>query len=203
MKTIVLNLKDATERRKYMTEVLSTQNIDFEFFDSLSPNDIDPNVLEKNSSKLFSQEGVATFETHRKAIGHAKVQNDFILVLEDDATPTCNNVFTEINRLVQKTKDFDIMFLGYVPKGFRNNTQIICEDFKKIKKFFGFHSYIINPKSVDKILNLLGNPNCHIDGFISELIRENKINALFTINKLFKQNITKFKTQIPKKKDMI
>jgi len=203
MRTLVLNLEGAVERREYMIQVLSKENMEFEFFRSLSPADLGPDLIRKNSSDIFSKEGVATFETHRRAIGMAGEFNDFTLILEDDATPSIVNVKTEIDRLLKKARDFDMMFLGYVPKGYRDNTRIICEDFMELKKFFGFHSYVVNPGSVGKILRLLGDPNRHVDGWVSQLIREGRLNALFTRNRLFGQNLSRFRTQIPKKKDMI
>jgi hypothetical protein len=203
MRTIVLNLEGAVERREYMIQILSKEKMDFEFFRSFSPADLDPVLIRENSSDIFSKEGVATFETHRRAIGMAGEFNEFTLILEDDATPRKDNVRVEIERLLGKTQDFDMMFLGYVPKAYRDNTRVICEDFMKLKKFFGFHSYVINPRSVNKILGLLGDPNRHVDGWVSQLIREGRLNALFTRDRLFGQNLSRFRTQIPKKRDML
>lgn len=198
-----MNLEGAVERREYMIQVLSKEKMEFEFFRSFSPADLDPDFIRENSSDIFSKEGVATFETHRRAIGMVKEFNEFTLILEDDATPRKDDVRAEIERLLGKTQDFDMMFLGYVLKGYRDNTRNICEDFMELKKFFGFHSYVVNPGSVDKILGLLGDPNRHVDGWVSQLIREGSLNAIFTRDRLFGQNLSRFRTQIPKKKDMI
>jgi hypothetical protein len=202
MKTLVLNLDNAAERRKYMNTILLKEGIEFEFLRSFSPGDFDPGFILENSSAVFSKEGVAAFETHRRAIGMAKELDEFVMILEDDATPTINNVRSEIDKLLGKTSDFDIMFLGYFLEGLCQG-YILYENFVKIKNFFGFHAYVVNPNSVDKILGLLESPNCHIDVKVSRLIQEGKINALFVKRRLFTQNNRLFKTQIPKKKDIL
>jgi GR25 family glycosyltransferase involved in LPS biosynthesis len=200
MKVIVLSLSSAKERREYMTQVLSTQNIEFEFFDSLSPNDIDKELIDTRPH-YFSPEGVATFETHRKAIGHAKDQNDFILVLEDDATPNYENVLDKLKKLLSEDIEFDLLFVGYLSTlGIKSTKN---PSFVKIKEFIGFHSYIVNPKSVDKILNVLGEPKEHVDKVVSKMIKEGKINGLFTNVSFFKQVKKLFKSQIPKKIDIL
>jgi GR25 family glycosyltransferase involved in LPS biosynthesis len=200
MKTIVLSLTSAKDRRRYMSQVLSENNISFSFFDSLSPTELNPKLL-KNRPHYFSPEGVATFETHRKAIEYAKSQEGFTLILEDDATPESDDVLNKISQLLSEDVEFDLLFIGHLSSMGVQATG--HPSFVKIKDFVGFHSYIVNPKSVDKILGLLGEPTEHVDKVVSKLIREGKINGLFTKVSLFKQAKKKFSSQIPKKIDIL
>ena len=180
-----------------MTQILSEQNIDFEFFDSLSPTDLDK-VLFENTPYHLSKEAVATFETHKAVLNKIKDDNNFTIILEDDATPTSKEVIKEIEYLVSTDLDWDIIFLGWTPKSIIEK-KIVNQSFLKIRKFIGMHAYIVNPKSVDKVLTQLGESNDHIDKRVSVVGQLNKLNTLFSTKKLFIQN-TKFVTQIPKKK---
>ncbi len=200
MDVIVLSLPSAKDRHVYMSQVLSKEGISFRFFDSLSPAGLNPKLL-KNRPHYFSPEGVATFETHRKAIEYTGDQGEYILILEDDATPERPDVMSEIGRLLEQGMEFDILFLGY--RGTMGVRSTENPSFVKIKDFIGLHSYIVNPKSADKILALLGEPKEHVDKVISKLIREGKIDALFSSTCLFKQVKKRFRSQIPKKIDIL
>jgi GR25 family glycosyltransferase involved in LPS biosynthesis len=200
MDVIVLSLPSAKDRRAYMSQILLNEGISFRFFDSLSPGDIDPKLIE-GRPRYFSPEGVAAFETHRKAIEYTRDRGEFVLILEDDATPERPNVMSDISRLLEQDMEFDMMFLGYLGAlGVRSTEN---PSFLKIKEFVGFHSYLVNPKSADKILSLLGEPKEHVDKVISKLIREGKIHALFSSICFFRQAKKKFQSQIPKKIDIL
>ena len=196
MKTIVLSLNTAFERREYMAKILSEQNIDFKFYDSLSPKDLDKSLLD-NSTYYLSNEAIATFETHRAVLNHIKNDSDFTIILEDDATPIKMETISKIENLLETELDWDIIFLGWIAKS--PDKKIVNQNFLKVNKFIGLHSYIVNPKSIDKVISKLDSPVEHIDKRISILGFQNKLNLLFSSNKLFNQN-GKFKTQIPKKK---
>ena len=200
MNVLVLSLNDANDRRKYILEHLSSNNIEFEFFNAIEPKDLSSDLFEKRSSFL-SKEAVATFESHRRIIEKVKEINDFTLILEDDALVNIDGVKQKIDDLLKAKNDFDILFLGYKTRHIskeRNNVIDIDSNFQKINNFFELHSYIVNPKSVDKILSLLGRPNSHVDARISDLIWEDKIYGIFVKENLFIQNKS-FQTQIPKK----
>lgn len=201
MKVVVLSLKDATIRREYMQSVLSKQNIQFEFINSLSPQDIDPKLFE-NTPFYLSNEAVATFETHRMVLQMVKDSGETTLVLEDDATPLVKSVLDEIDFLVKTELIWDIMLVGYT-QHIRIDKYLINDYFVKLAKFIGMHSYIITPEGAAKILTVLGEPNEHVDRRISVLIRVNQINGIFSKKKIFSQNNLKFKTQIPKKKHLL
>ncbi len=182
-----------------MDLVLNKCNIKFRFVDSLSPKDIDSKLFE-NTPYYLSNEAVATFQTHIKALEVVKESGETTLILEDDATPLYNDVLTKLNLLLQTEIDYDIILVGYQERnsGYKKN---VSKEFSKQGSFIGLHSYIIKPEKVDKILSLLGEPNDHIDKKISNLISSNRLNGIFTKKKLFKQN-TDFISQIPKRKNL-
>jgi GR25 family glycosyltransferase involved in LPS biosynthesis len=199
MNVLVLSLKTAEVRRKYMQKVLSKVGINFKFIDSLSPEDLDDRLFE-NTPIFLSNEAVATFETHRMALNLVRESGEITLILEDDATPKYADTLERIDSLLKTEIDYDIMLLGYTEKERSGN--ILDEDFLKQDRFIGLHSYIVKPERVDKILNCLGAPNDHIDKVISVLISKDTICGIFSKRKIFTQNNTQFKTQIPKRKKL-
>jgi GR25 family glycosyltransferase involved in LPS biosynthesis len=198
MKVIVISLEGALERQKYMTEVLDKQDMRFQFFKALSPSDISQKLIE-NKPRHLSKEAVATFETHRKVLEYIRDSGEITLVLEDDATPNYYNVKSKIESFLKTELEWDVMFIGWTPKSVVYK-KTINDDFLEIRKFIGMHSYIPNPKSIDKILSLIDGPTEHIDKKFSILGSLNQLKNIFTKNKLFYQNTIKFKTQIPKSK---
>jgi len=192
MKVIVSSLKEATERRNYMESVLGSQKIKFEFNDSLSHLDLVDSELKL--VYISSPQAVANFKTHVKAIEMSK--KEWSLILEDDATPI-TGAMDKIKKLLEKNIDFDILFVGWIA-GHQSKVKEIDNDFIFLERFWGTHSYIVNPNSVDKVLSVIGNPTNHIDKRISDLVRTGKIKGIFSREKIFNQN-KEFKTQIPKK----
>lgn len=192
MKVIVSSLKNAIERRFYMESVLGSQEIKFEFNDSVSHLDLISSELKL--VHIFSPQAIANFKTHVKAI--EKSREEWCLILEDDATPI-SGAMDKIKNLLDKNVDFDILFVGWIA-GFQSNIKEIDKDFIFLERFWGTHSYIVNPKSVDKVLSVIGEPTNHIDKRISDLVRKGEIRGIFSREKIFNQN-KEFKTQIPKK----
>lgn len=113
-----------------------------------------------------------------------------------DATPI-TGAMDKIKKLLEKNIDFDILFVGWIA-GHQSKVKEIDNDFIFLERFWGTHSYIVNPNSVDKVLSVIGNPTNHIDKRISDLVRTGKIKGIFSREKIFNQN-KEFKTQIPKK----
>lgn len=196
MKVIVISLEKALDRQKYMTDVLGKKGINFEFFKALSPKDIQEDLL-KNRPRNLSEEAVATFETHRKVLESIRDSGEITLVLEDDSTPIQDDVLIGIEELFKTELDWDIIFVGWELTGIYTRTS--DKRFFSVDRFLGLHSYIPNPKSVDKILENIGKSNDHIDKRIANLGRSKAIKNLFTKNKFFYQNKIKFRTQIPKR----
>ena len=175
-----------------MTDVLGNQNIDFDWNDSISYKDMN---IDFKLTTISSPQAIANFETHRNAIKMSK--SELSIILEDDATPI-PNAMKILDDLIKKSNmDFDILFCGWT-SGFFTKLKQVDESFVWMNRFWGTHSYIVNPNSVDKVLSVLGKPNNHIDKRMSDLVNSGKIKGIFTKQKIFSQNKS-FKTQIPKK----
>jgi GR25 family glycosyltransferase involved in LPS biosynthesis len=193
----VINLASAKERKKYMEERLS--GVDFSFFEGFNPDNMD-DLYFKDKPLYLSEEAIATFESHRKAI--SLCGKDPVLILEDDSTPICENFLNEIEGLLKTNCYWDLMFLGYYENSIKNKIEETeCGLFFKLEKFIGMHSYIVNPENKNKILNELGESKNHIDDFISTLLKDKKIECLFVKKKIFAQN-RKLPSQIPKKRNL-
>lgn len=190
MKTLVISLNRALERREKISSFLKSSNIDFEFIDAVDGLKIgDPN-------KHFHPSVIATFLSHKKALEVAS-NNDITLILEDDAIGDLN-VLEKIDNILKTELSWDVIFLGWSTKG---KIKEIDNDFIKLDKFILSHAYIVNSTGVKRILRYLGEANNHIDIRLSEMIRKNIIRGIFTKEKVFKQNGSK--TQIPKGKKII
>jgi len=204
MKIIVLSLKSADERRRYISSELKKYGLDFSFFDALSPDDIDKDLF-IDKPDMFSREAVATFESHKKIIESVKDYDEPVLILEDDAKIDVKNFIQKVKSLLETDLEYDMMFLGwrvnYLWDKIDKEYTILNNDFIKLNRFIELHSYIVNKSSVDKILDLLNSvkPHEHVDFVIADFIKENKIKGIFSQEKIFIQNKRKFKTQIPKK----
>ncbi len=95
------------------------------------------------------------------------------------------------------------MVIGYFPHHEDFSKKEICDTFVKLNRFIGMHGYIINPLSVNKILDQLGEPITHVDYRIAELIANDDIIGIFSKKIIFRQNNWDFKTQIPKARDIL
>jgi GR25 family glycosyltransferase involved in LPS biosynthesis len=116
------------------------------------------------------------------------------LVLEDDVV--LRDDFYSRLKQTRLPDGWDIVLLGYVCN--------ICvldktaPGMRRVKKFFGMHSYLISRTAVEKILVYektfpIGK---QIDSMLSDMISEGKLTVYATVEKLAVQNNRDFATQI-------
>jgi GR25 family glycosyltransferase involved in LPS biosynthesis len=128
---------------------------------------------------------------------------DYAVIFEDDSNiaiqnldSEIDNILKEINETTQKNTgeivnpiDFDFIFIGYnynTGIQYKNNFYYNTND-----KLWGFHGYIVNIKSITKILNLNKIINYEIDIQIYKQIQKNDLIGLFLKPKLiFQHNFT-------------
>jgi len=79
---------------------------------------------------------------------------DYHVIFEDDAQILCDNLHEQIIATVNE--NFDFFFLGYLTKCLYSKRQTVHHH-------YGTHGYIVNTKSIPKILDLLSNAYSEID----------------------------------------
>ena len=88
MDILIINLPSAVERRNFQQDQLSKLNLNFEFLDATSTNDIDTTIYKKHAKdwqRPLKQTEVACYYSHRNAWNKVIESNQPALILEDDA----------------------------------------------------------------------------------------------------------------------
>jgi len=88
MNIFIINLPNAVERRDFQQDQLSKLNLDFEFLNATSTNDIDTIIYKKHAKdwqRPLKQTEVACYYSHRNAWNKVIESNQPALILEDDA----------------------------------------------------------------------------------------------------------------------
>lgn len=107
--------------------------------------------------------------------------SNYTVIFEDDAEIIVEDLDTEIQKYVNT--DFDMIFLGY--NLYKNNTEPFTKQanglftLNTVNKIWGTHGYIINNKSIPKILNLLKIAENEIDLQLYKLIKKGLIKGYF------------------------
>ncbi|BBM65876.1 Lex2B [Vibrio alfacsensis] len=113
MKTFILSLKKSIERRERICAILNAANVEFEFFDALSPQDLtDAQREQVKPAKTYRLKGyqltegeVACFFSHMAIWQWCVKHQQDVLVLEDNV-----DIHPEIASLVTVLKDADTKF---------------------------------------------------------------------------------------------
>ena len=130
-------------------------------------------------------------------------QNQYSIIFEDDFLILDENLNNKIINYLNllKNKEFDYLFLGHNSiKGINIIDNIYFPNTSTTNnKIWGFHAYIINNKSIPKILKYLVNIDNEIDLKIFNLIKKKELIGFFINPTLVNQNSTKFNSLIRKK----
>jgi GR25 family glycosyltransferase involved in LPS biosynthesis len=107
--------------------------------------------------------------------------SDYTVIFEDDAEILVDNLNEILEKIVNT--EFDMIFLGY--NVYKNNTEPFTLHqnglftLNTVKKIWGTHGYIINNKSIQKILSLLKVAENEIDLQLYKLIKKGLIKGYF------------------------
>ncbi len=119
------------------------------------------------------------------------LSSDYTIIFEDDFTIKTNDFITDVKSIIEEMNkrgsnnatttgdtsagDFDIIYLGnhYNNHGKKKTENIYYPD--NTKKLHGTHSYLINNKNIDKILNALKYIDMPIDNKIQETTRDGSL----------------------------
>lgn len=112
---------------------------------------------------------------------------DYHVIFEDDAQILCDNLHEQIIATVNE--NFDFFFLGYLTKCLYSKRQTVHHH-------YGTHGYIVNTKSIPKILDLLSNAYSEIDIQIFRACSSKQYQISGHFFKPFLVGICNFKSQI-------
>jgi len=154
-----INLKTRKDRRELINSHLPNFNLKYEFFDAIT----DDNEYNVKFPKEYNKGQIGCFLSHYKLL---KTHNsDKILGILEDDVELCDDFLDRFKYIEDKFNlEWDIFFLSsyyhlnehkdrWNPSG-----DFELTDTKYIHRVYGAfttHAYLVNPKSIDKILKLI------------------------------------------------
>tara|TARA_Y100000996_G_scaffold144459_1_gene111090 strand:- start:178 stop:1200 length:1023 start_codon:yes stop_codon:yes gene_type:complete len=166
---------------KYITKVegINGKEINVEDFkDDITPT-WDYGTWRNNSKKLIkmSQGEIGCALSHLKSWKQAKEDNvNIAMILEDDGSYLHDDFLEYLNNILTEVpEDWDVIMLGFLIKNYMLHSEEKIGNLYKIKEFVLTHCYIINKKTIDKLLDNLP-INAPVDTWIASLGAKNKLN---------------------------
>ena len=158
MKVLVISLSSAQDRREFQAQQLSRYNLDYEFLDALSTEDIDSNTYQKHYQdwqRPMKPTEVACYYSHQSAWNIVLKTQKPALILEDDAL--LSNCVTELLPELAQEDDVDLINLeNRARKKFVSKTgrPISCDSklFKLYQDRTGAAGYILWPSGAKKLI---------------------------------------------------
>jgi len=117
-----------------------------------------------------------------------KTNEEYVFVFEDDAYIPKDFGY-KVKRLLKHAPEFDIMLLGVMC-----NECLSKEKYKRVKRFFQTHAYIIKKQCIEELLRNMFPISQQIDAQLSDLT--NKIKICAPIHDISVQNTWVSKTDI-------
>lgn len=188
LKPIVISLLGAEERKLHIQKYFP----EYEVFHAI------------NGKKFRLKHGILTPEAVSCFLSHTTLwlqlinrQEEFFLILEDDATPKTSLKEIEI-KLETLPQNWDVAFIGWNHDIMTKKTiSEVNDDWITTESFWGFHAYLIKKSSITTIYNSLLNMDTHIDIQIGRLIKGGNIKGYFLKESLINQE--NLESQIPKR----
>jgi GR25 family glycosyltransferase involved in LPS biosynthesis len=178
----IINIKVQQEKIDvpiHIFDAVNGNNIDLKKVDNLKP---DNNFIKNEKQK---KKEIGCYLSHLNIYKMCK-KSGYTIVFEDDFSIDVDNLIDRINNSIDKLNkaniDFDIMYLGNHPWNESHGNNII-DDLYKVgnnEGLGGTHSYVINNKNIDKIIQEFSIIDRQIDMNIQHLANEGKINVIKT-----------------------
>lgn len=192
MKCFVINLKRATNRKKYITHQLNQVSQKFEVIEGVDWQNIDPSLLPKttknfkikNSFRTLTPGQIGCNLSHRKILKWLVNSSEkMVAVLEDDIR--LSKEFPEVLNTLEKSPiNFDIVFLGsrFLPKKLVNLVPLNAKYKLSLSKSRekGTWGYVITRGAAQEFLRILP----EITGPIDDALHAYYLHGLktFTLN---------------------
>jgi len=202
--TYIISLEHRYDRRKHIVKEINDNGIRFKFFTATDGERLtkaDLKYITKRSKTNLSKGSIGCAISHIKIWESISTQdsNNIFLILEDDVILLPNFVTKFKILLSELPVNFDLIYIG----GFNNRGRDIQYFvnkylFKSYNPRRGFYSYIINPKSAKKLIDLIKPFDLSyggIDTIIGKLTRKGKLEiyqiypSIVDVDLSFKSNI--------------
>ncbi|WP_324682030.1 glycosyltransferase family 25 protein [Bibersteinia trehalosi] len=177
----VISLKKANERREHIQIEFGKQNIPFEFFDAITPDDLDEQSKKLGisiSESILTRGEIACAMSHLSVIHKAKAENlDYVCIFEDDVY-LGENIADFLNDKYVNNDVSIVKIEHNIPK---LNVSLFPEKVYKARKFYrlkginmGCGGYIVTKKGIDFITkNIKAIKDVEIDNLLfRDLLKE-------------------------------
>lgn len=156
MKTLVINLKKATERRQFQAAQLQSLGLDYAFFDAINANDADtmrPEAYWRTGQRPLRETEKACFLSHRACWEKVLETGEPMLILEDDAL--LSDQVPNLLKSLETVQGFDILNLETRARQIFVGTAL--DDMPNIRPLYlnkdGAAAYILWPNGAQKIID--------------------------------------------------
>lgn len=167
MKAFVINLKKRTDRLEHITKECEMVRLGFELFEA-----IDGRIKHKDVGGRIMPAALGCYESHLEVLKLALKEDSHVLVLEDDCV-FCESFWEEFSkRLNRLPNNWDMFFLGGSLL-WENAVEDYTDYLKKAKNVLCTHSYMVNKKSISKLINHLEKRAFKVDVLYTEFQKEN------------------------------
>ena len=129
----VVHYSKLVERKQNIKKIFDTNNLDIEFIESFNQEELNNDILNEyynqdrndylKRSVLWGENAIEFYELnkaeisctlkHIEAIKKASLSPvKYSLILEDDSIPYNKTFYSEIEDIIKKNKDWDVLFIG-------------------------------------------------------------------------------------------
>lgn len=106
---------------------------------------------------------------------------DYTIIFEDDFEIVSSDFMEDVNQIIKKMSDFDIILLGNYSNNKGNKIIGNIYEIDYNKELWGTYGYIVKNKNVNKIINHIKKMNAPIDDTYKNLAK-NKLLKIYVIN---------------------
>ena len=206
IKTFIINLNNRKDRWEHIQNEINKAKIEFyERYPAIVPT-INQLLTTKciDITKFYKYKKLDNYNTVKYCIGAAgcKLSHlnllkrikqeincyDYFLILEDDCVFDIensdhfyNSIISSLDSIKKENIDFNILYLGC--RFFNKDNFIkVTPNLLKCNNLYGYttHSYIINPKNIDSIIEHIENSVVEIDNTYSTLEERYVVYPMFT-----------------------
>lgn len=204
MKIYYINLKNSKERKKKLLSQINKTTIPYKRIDAVYGKDMSSNNIEKlcykPSGMLCSKSIIGCYASHIKAWKEFRKDNeDYGIIMEDDCIISKDfqyNLQKILNEIERLNPSWDFLYLGYYNlhlfSMFESPKRYVHRNAKTYTTPsglpLGFHCYVINKKSVGRLIDIMKTMYYHID--LQFYFLSGKLNVVSSKKKLARQLIT-------------
>jgi GR25 family glycosyltransferase involved in LPS biosynthesis len=194
------NIKKQEDKIGTAINIFNAVKGDFIDLDELINN----NILYKNfniNNKHRNRE-IGCYMSHLNIMKGIKEDHihKYTFIFEDDFNIVCDDFMNEVIHIINKLEEyhvyFDFLYFGNLKDNHGNHVFDTIYHYDPNVRLWGCHGYLVNHRSIDKILDNLSYIDLAIDDKIEKLSREGVFTTLVIYPNMVEQNSMKFTSTI-------